>query len=157
MTPDSDVLAGLAGMPDELAAALARAGTRRRERPPEGGFSLLEHVWHLADLEREGFGARIALLRAGGAPFLPDFDGDRAARERDYQARRAEDGLALFRRAREDNLAALAACTRAEWTHEGTQEGVGRVMLSDLPRLMREHDQSHRAEIAALLRSRPAP
>jgi hypothetical protein len=114
-------------------------------------------VWHLADLEREGFGARIARLRAGGAPFLPDFDGDRAARERDYQARSAEDGLALFRRAREDNLAALGACTRAEWAHEGTQEHVGRVTLADLPRLMREHDQGHRAEIAELLRGSSAP
>ena len=157
MASDPDVIARLAQMPDDVAAALARAGTRLRDRPPEGGFSLVEQVWHLADLEREGFGARIARLRAGGAPFLPDFDGDRAARERDYQARSAAEGLEQFRRARQDNLAALRACTAAEWGHEGTQEHVGRVTLSDLPRLMREHDDGHRGEIAALLRAASAP
>jgi hypothetical protein len=39
----------------------------------------------------------------------------------------------------------------------GRQEGVGRITLRDVPRMMREHDDSHRAEIAALLAGTPIP
>ena len=36
------------------------------------------------------------------------------------------------------------------WEWAGHQEGVGAVTLRDIPRLMREHDDSHRVEIDAL-------
>jgi hypothetical protein len=36
-----------------------------------------------------------------------------------------------------------------QWSRGGTQEGVGRIALCDLPSMMAEHDASHRAEIAA--------
>jgi hypothetical protein len=65
----------------EVAAALDE--TARRRRPAGGGFAIVEHAWHLADLEREGYGARISRLLAETAPALPDFDGDRIARERE--------------------------------------------------------------------------
>jgi len=60
---------------DALSAEDARCPTRR-------AFSPVEQVWHLADLEREGFSVRIRRLRDEQAPRLPDFDGDRIARER---------------------------------------------------------------------------
>jgi hypothetical protein len=81
-----DLLESLAGMPALVASAVERVGPRFRDRPAAGGFSLLEHVWHLGDLEREGFGERIARLRRGDRPRLRDFAGDRVARERDYQS-----------------------------------------------------------------------
>jgi hypothetical protein len=41
-----------------------------------------------------------------------------------------------------------------DWSRGGTQEGVGPIMLCDLPQMMEEHDRSHRAEIEAWIRSR---
>src|SRR5262245_48438348 len=38
------------------------------------GPELRCHAWHLADLEREGYGERLVRLRAGGGPFLPEGD-----------------------------------------------------------------------------------
>ena len=47
---------------------------------PAGEFSPVEQVWHLADLEAEGFGLRIRRLRSESAPVLADFDGSKVAR-----------------------------------------------------------------------------
>jgi hypothetical protein len=146
-----DLLARLSALPDELRAAAARMDEGRARTPAaDGGFSLVEHAWHLADLEREGFAARIERLLREDDPLLPDFDGARIARERDYRGRGLGEGLAAFAAARSDNLERLRAVPAEAWTRAGTQEGAGRVTLADIPRRMLEHDQSHRAEIAQL-------
>jgi hypothetical protein len=161
MTTPTDLpalLATLEAMPSELEAAAAKmTAEAARNPPPEGGFSLVEQAWHLADLEREGYGERIRRLLAEDDPQLPDFDGARVAAERDYRARRLPEGLAAFRAARTANLAVLRSAPAAAWGRAGGQDGVGRITLRDVPRMMREHDDSHRAEIAALLAGTPRP
>lgn len=114
-------------------------------------FAVVEQLWHLADLEVEGFGRRIDLLLSEEWPFLPDFDGDRVARERNYLLRRPADGLRAFALAREANLTVLRTLSRAERGRSGSQEGVGTVALGELPMKMVEHDQSHFAELIELL------
>ena len=68
-------------------------------------------------------------LLAETAPALPDFDGDRIARERDYLAGDAGLALEVFERARTRNIARLAALDAAALARRGTQEGVGEVTL----------------------------
>ena len=53
-------------------------------RVRSGPFAFVEHCWHLADLERLGFGSRVERLLAEERPFLPDFDGEKVAAERQY-------------------------------------------------------------------------
>ena len=150
--PSREALARLASMPAFLEKSAPRfPGADAQRRGPAGEFSFVENVWHLADLEREGYGERIARLRRETSPFLADFDGARLARERDYQGRSVAEGLAAFAAARGANLAALAEVTETEWSRAGLQEGVGPVTLADVPRLMLDHDAGHRDEIAALL------
>lgn len=132
-------------------AAAALPGAEARRRPAAGGFSLVENVWHLADLEREGYGVRMRRILAEECPALLNFDGDRVARERGYQDLELERGLAQFARARAQNLETLRRLSRADWKRYGAQEGVGRVTLTDIPRMMAGHDRSHGAEIAALI------
>jgi hypothetical protein len=133
----------VARMFGDLSAEAARRGG------PDGTFSPVEHCWHLADLETEGFGVRIRLLLDEERPFLPDFDGARVARERNYRARSLVEGLQAFRVARECNVALLRRVPDEAWSRSGVQEGVGEVRLLDIPRLMHEHDGSHKAEIIA--------
>jgi len=121
---------------------------------PNQTFSPVEQSWHLADLEAEGFGTRIRRLLLEGEPTLPDFDGGRIAREREYRSRSLSEGLSAFRSARDTNLALWRGLDVDQWSRAGTQEGVGRIMLCDLPRMMAEHDDSHRAEIEAWVESR---
>lgn len=139
-------------------AAGAFSQGQTRMRPARGGFSFVENVWHLADLEREGYGTRIARILGEENPALENFDGGRIAAERAYQEKDLERGLALFARARAANVAVLRRIAGDEWDRSGSQEGVGRVALSDIPRMMAEHDRSHGDEIAdlvALVRGAP--
>ena len=145
----------LRAMPDFLAERFASLSADEAALPgPGDAFSPVEQCWHLADLEREGFGARIRRLLEEEDPLLPDFDGARLARERQYRSRSLAEGLAAFRSGREANLAALRSVEREQWTRAGTQEGVGRVALCDLPSMMAEHDLAHRVEIEAWGRAR---
>ena len=146
---------GLEAMPAFLAERFAALSAEDAARPAsDGAFSPVEQCWHLADLEREGFSARIRRLLEEEDPLLPDFDGARIARERQYRSRSLGEGLAAFQNGRAANLALLRTIRSEQWSRSGTQEGVGRVALCDLPAMMAEHDAAHRAEIEAWARDR---
>ncbi len=139
-------------------ALLARAAAERtdaelRWKPEERAFSFLENIWHLADLEREGYGVRIRRLLTEEEPFFSDFDGDQVAHERRYNEKPLAAGLAAFREARVRNVEALRRASRSDWKRRASQEGVGRITLEDLAWQMARHDASHTQEIAALLAS----
>ncbi len=132
-----DLLAKLAAMPAFPETAFASlAPGEVTLRGPDGAFSPVAHCWHLADLEREGFGVRLNRLRDEVDPGLPDFEGGRIATERNYKSLSLEAGMAAFRQARLDNLAVLRSLEDEEWLRSGRQAGVGKVSLRDMPRLM---------------------
>jgi hypothetical protein len=152
------LMAELERMPAFLEGAARRLGESRATIPPAaGGFSLVEQAWHLADLESEGYAVRIRRLRAETQPALPDFEGDRIARERNYRAKSLAEGLAAFTAARRETLAMLCSLGEHEWDRDGSQQGVGRITLRDLPCMMAGHDAGHRKEIEALLPELNAP
>ncbi|HKA87515.1 MAG TPA: DinB family protein [Haliangiales bacterium] len=122
-----------------------------RRRLPSGGFALVEQIWHLADLEREGYGERLRRLLAETSPALPDFEGDRVAQERRYLELDPREGLLRFAEARAANLVLLAGLAPADLERAGVQEGVGPLTLGDVPRMMVDHDRGHLAEIAEIL------
>jgi len=128
---------------EQVPAALVRVRS--------GPFALVEHAWHLADLEREGFGERIRRILTEENPFLPDFDGERVAREREYLKLDPAAALAAFAAARAETVRRLRAIPAGQWDRRGEQEGVGVVSLADLPRRILDHDFSHLNEIADLL------
>ncbi len=144
----SELMSALARMPQWLREICAGLPADLAATPgPAGAFSPLEQVWHLADLEREGFGLRIRRLQQEHNPQLADFDGTRIARERNYHALSLNEGLRAFATARAENLATLAAVPAADWARAGMQEGVGPVSLCDMPVFLHQHDVSHVAEI----------
>ena len=150
-SPLPELLARLGATPGRLGdVAAALAGATRR-RPAAGGFAFVEHAWHLADLEREGYGTRISRLLTEKAPALPDFDGDRIAREREYLEEDVALALQVFARARARNVERLAALDAAALSRRGTQEGVGELTLARVPRMMAVHDAGHLQELAALV------
>ena len=139
-------------MPDVVVqAARTLPGSVVSDRPVNGGYAMIEHVWHLADLETDAYEVRIRRILEENEPELPNFDGEAVAAQRKYRALRLRDGIKKFAEARARNLASLAAVEGPKWDRGGIQEGVGRITLRDIPRLMHEHDQTHREEIAALL------
>lgn len=150
-----ELLGSLERMPEWLDETFGGLSAEDAATPgPDAGFSPVAQCWHLADLEREAFAVRIRRLLTEEEPQLPDFDGARIARERDYDRLSLSDGIETFRRARRDNLMALRSVPAASWTRAGTQEGFGRVSLCDVPTMMAEHDAAHRGEIEAWRRAR---
>ncbi|MCU1244583.1 MAG: hypothetical protein JWN02_493 [Acidobacteria bacterium] len=125
---------------------------RWRERPAAGGFAMVEQVWHLADLEHEGFGERIARLVRDAEPELPDFRGQQVARERQYVELEMAPALERFAAGRATNIERLRSLAPADWQRSGRQEGVGLVTLEQVVARMAEHDREHAGEIEALLR-----
>jgi hypothetical protein len=121
---------------------------------PDGAFSPVEQVWHLADLEAEGFAIRIRRLLSEDAPHLPDFDGAAIAERRGYRSLSLAEGLRRFEEARLNNVALLRSLAPEGWMRRGTQEGVGEVSTCDMPAFMRQHDEAHLAEIEAWERMR---
>jgi hypothetical protein len=132
-------------------AARGLPGSLVADRPLAGGFAMVEHVWHLADLETDAYEVRIRRILEEGEPELAGFDGEAVAAQRKYRALRLRDGIKKFTAARERTLAALRSVQGDAWERAGIQEGVGRVTLRDIPRMMHEHDVAHREEIEALL------
>src|SRR6266853_1399608 len=85
-------------MPDFLEASFGTVSPLEAATPgPNGAFSPVEHCWHLADLEREGYAVRIRRLLEEDNPGLPDFDGARIARERSYTSLSLAEGIDAFR------------------------------------------------------------
>jgi hypothetical protein len=149
-----ELMAALTGMPAYLRSVFADVAPEQMTAPGgDGTPSPVEQVWHLADLEREGFGVRIERLLSEREPHLPDFDGTRIAAERDYRSRSFAEGLARFSEARQRNVEILRTLEPASWYASGTQEGVGPVSLCDIPGFMSQHDSAHRAEIESWRRS----
>jgi hypothetical protein len=141
-------------------ALLARAGARltasqARRKPENGGFSFLENVWHLADLEREGYAVRIRRILSEAEPSLSDFDGNRVASDRRYNERDLSEGLAAFAEARARSIRKLRSAERSDWKRRAVQEQVGRVTLEDIAVQMAGHDAAHTEEVGALLERLP--
>lgn len=144
------ILEQLTSMPAFLVDRFGGLNERQARERGEGDLtSPVEQVWHLADLEREGFGVRIERLLNEDDAQLPDFDGSAVAERRNYRRKSLVEGMRAFSRARQDNIDALQRVTPADWTRRGEQEGVGPVTLGDIPIMMAEHDASHRKEIYA--------
>jgi hypothetical protein len=141
------------GMLSRTPAIVARVAAQvpvALARVRSGPFALVEHVWHMADLERE-FAERIRRLLGEEDPFLPDFDGERVAKERQYLTLDLAAGLTAFASAREETLRRLDGIASEAGARRGRQEGVGTVSLAEMPGRIVDHDCAHVNEIAGLL------
>ena len=146
----AELFCSLAGMKKFLSETFESITVEEATAPsPDGSFSPVEQVWHLADLEREGFGLRIQRLQTETNPHLPDFDGDVIARARNYRSLSLLDGLKAFEEARDANIFTLQSLSAEAWFRSGTQEGVGGVSLCDMPVFIQQHDRAHIVEIMA--------
>jgi len=142
------LLASLANMPQYIEETMRLLTPEIAHRRGHNDlFSPVEQVWHLADLEREGFGQRIDRLLTEAEPRLPDFDGAAIAAARQYRSLSLQKGLVAFREARQRNLSILRTLKAEAWNRGGQQDGVGRVSLCDIPSFMAQHDAAHRDEI----------
>lgn len=144
-------VAGLARMPITLRQRIdATPAALWRTRPADGGFSLVEHVCHLRDIEIEGYQTRVGRMLNEVDPPLFDIDGGRLAAERDYPSQDLEAAFTALAAARREVTTRLAGLAPAERTRAGIMDGSRRVTIEDLVSAMTAHDSEHAQELDAL-------
>ena len=121
-------------------------------KPAPGTFSLRENLLHLRDIDLDGYEQRVVRVLSESAPFLPDVDGGKLARERDYNAQPAAPALEAFAASRARSMARLRAMAPEDLDRAAELEGVGRVTLRQLLEQWLEHDAGHLADMEALRR-----
>ena len=131
---------------DALGALPAAAATTR---PAAGGFSLTEHLWHLADIEELGWRPRAERLLHDHRPRLPGVDGDRLAIAQRYQERPWRGAARRFIAQRRRTLRTLAAFDTATLARPALFAGQ-RCTAGDVLAAMVAHDREHRDEMARL-------
>ncbi len=149
---DAATLEALAAFPERLQAHYAAipAGYAHWkpaswEGIPSEPFSAIEQVWHVLDIELEGYQVRFQRTLHEDAPLLPSIDSEAVARQRDYGARKAEDAFARFREARALTVAVLATLDDARLARRAVFEGYGPTTLRGLAHFLCSHDQQHLA------------
>ncbi|HVG20011.1 MAG TPA: DinB family protein [Blastocatellia bacterium] len=119
-------------------------------KPSDDGWSVLEHVCHLRDIEQEGYAVRIEKILSEDRPFLNDIDGDKLAAERDYNNQQFHKALRSFVAARESNVRKLSGLSDDQMSRGASFENVGAITLAQLIRMMSEHDADHLKQLERL-------
>ena len=146
-------VATLGAMPAKVKDLVARIGQQAwRSRPASGGFSLVEHVCHLRDIDGDGYRVRLERMLAEQCPSLPDLDGDALARERAYQSQDLSAALAAFTSTRWEIVARLAKLTPEERQRTGLMAGTKEITIEGLADAMLAHDSEHLDQLADLCR-----
>jgi hypothetical protein len=145
--PMVDAIGKLARTPEVVREDLARmdVGKLRRKLNPSL-FSPLEDVWHLRDIEREGYLVRIRRILSENVPVLEDLDGDRMAIERRYNELELAPAVSGFAAARAESLALLNGLPMEAWMRRAHfADHV--IDLRTLIGMMVDHDQGHLSSI----------
>lgn len=154
MAPDAlDMLCDrLKRFPPQVAALIdAVSAPRHRLRPPQGGFSLTEHLCHLRDLEREGFLLRIRRIVDEDMPELHEIDGTTLAAERRYQDQDLFAAWRDWQAARDDTVALLRRHLPVHAQRTGIYGGFGVITLQALAEGIAVHDEQHWGELQVLV------
>ena len=118
-------------------------------KPPDGRFSIAEHLQHLADIEELGWAPRFERLLAETRPRLPNIDGDKLAAQHDYAHSPWSGAVRRFARQRARPRGARARGAVASGGMAAVFAGRS-ATAGDVLAAMVAHDREHRAEMAAL-------
>ncbi|WP_298926330.1 DinB family protein [uncultured Ramlibacter sp.] len=149
---DEVTLAALRAFPDQLAdhfAAIAPAWRHWAppswEGVPSEAFTAIEQVWHVRDIEVEGYHLRIRRTLEEDTPLLASIDSEAVAAQRNYGLADAQTALADFRQARATTLALVATLEPVQLKRTAIFEGYGPLTLRSLVHYLCSHDQQHLA------------
>jgi hypothetical protein len=122
-----------------------------RWKPPDGAWSILEVVSHLADEEEFDFGARLKLTLADPNQEWPLIDPEGWARERRYNEGRLDQAVARFVSLREQSLRWLRSLDSPDWNRTHEHPKFGPFRAGDLLAAWAAHDWLHLRQIAKRL------
>jgi len=144
-------LAALARFPQELRAHYAVIpDTHAAFVPaswdgiPSERFGPLAQLWHVRDIELEGYQVRFQRTLREDTPLLADIDSYALAESRGARGT-AEQALEEFAQARAETIAMLTALSPADFARPAHFDGYGLTTLRGLVHFLCSHDQQHLA------------
>ncbi len=147
-----DTLATLEKNVDRAEALVADLSDEQLSwKPAPDVFSVRENIWHMRDIDFDGYLLRVEQTLTKRHPILPDLDGLALAQERRYNELPIGPALQELRYARARARQLFDRITENDLRRTATFETVGEVTVADLPDpLARSRRRSH-------LGSRTAP
>ena len=118
---------------------------------PSEALTAIEQVWHVLDIEVEGYYRRFQRTLAEIDPLLESLDTYALARERHYKERDGAEALAAFRQARSRTIKLLSTVQPEQWLRTARFDGYGSVTLHALVHYLCSHDQQHLSGLQWLL------
>lgn len=148
----------LAAFPTQLAAYYAEfPSTHVHWAPadwmgiPSERFTAIEQLWHVHDVEIDGYHQRFRRILEENHPFLPDLGSEALAQSRAYSTRDAAEALSGFRVARGHTVAMLAKLDATQLARTAVFEDYGPTTTRGLVHYLCSHDQQHLAGLQWLL------
>lgn len=153
-----DTLRALPGQLEELVQGLSEDALRWRPSPRE--WSIKEVCCHLRDFSEIG-GERIRQMIEEDDPFLPSYDQEALARERDYQNESMPLVLTALRAFSGGLAYLLENLGEEEWQRTGRHEGAlagmsartverGLISIAQYAQLLADHGREHLEQIKGL-------
>lgn len=150
-------LAAMTAFPQELETLFGCVPVARRNwRPqswegiPSEKLTAIEQVWHVRDIEIEGYHVRFARALAESDPVLPDLPGEQMAEERRYAEADPQVAFREFAAARATTVKMLRGLTALQLARPAVFEGRGTTLLG-LVHYLASHDCQHLAGLQWLL------
>jgi hypothetical protein len=125
-----------------------------RWKPGVGKLSVIEHLQHMADMEREVFGVRIRRVLTEDNPRLDPVDQDHLVEEDRIRDRPWADVLEEWAALRAENLRVVEQTTEAEWKRPVRHPELGdKSTFADVVARWSRHDGDHLRQIEILARN----
>ena len=143
-----DLLDGFGSAPD-IYRDLLDGVTQEQAQMARGGdenWSILEVMCHLRDAEERGI-ERMRAMRDQDIPFLPAYDQDAWAAERNYAGQSQEKAISEYLQLLDIHIAELEALTAEQWERPGIHEEQGRITISAHTLHLVAHYMQHAAQI----------
>jgi hypothetical protein len=143
----TDALRALPRQIEEMVQGLSEDALRWRPSPQE--WSIKEVCCHLRDFAEFG-GTCIRQMIEEDDPFLPSYDQEALARERDYQNESMPLMLTAIRAFWGGLAYLLENLSEEEWQRTGRHEERGPISIGEYGQLLADHAHEHLEQIKAL-------
>lgn len=161
---NATTLNALATFPGQLEAHYAAIPPQFRHWTPDSWegipsehLTAIEQIWHVHDVEIDGYHVRFRRTLSEDNPSLPALDTDALARDRSYATLEVTEAFMAFRAARAETLRLLGGLTVQQMNRTAIFEGYGPLTLLSLVHYLCSHDQQHLAGLQWLLGKMHAP
>lgn len=118
---------------------------------PSEALTALEQVWHVLDIEVDGYYRRFQRTLAEDNPLLAGLDTYALASERRYKEKDGGEALREFRQARARTVGLLSGLRPEQLQRRARFEDHGNVTLRGLMHFLCSHDQQHLSGLQWLL------